>query len=288
MPLMLAYLAYIFTLGRPKHPLKKWTAFTRHKLWDHYAGYFPVRLVIPRHVQDKFDPQANYFFIYHPHGIHGFGAIAVFSLDSTLSSLLPGINVHAQTLKINFFVPFWRELHRLCGHGDASASCIRRTLGSGPGESVLLVVGGASESLLASPNTNELRLQSRRGFVKIALQEGSPLVPVYAFGENDVYRIPRIAGSAWWRRVGEKFRKVTTFVLPLFLGRGWFNYSFGILPHRRPITVVVGEPLPVPKIPQPTSEDLQDWHDKYVTALKRLFDEYRAVYDVESSGLRIH
>ncbi|RNF24910.1 putative diacylglycerol acyltransferase, partial [Trypanosoma conorhini] len=166
------------------------------------------------------------------------------------------------------------------------ASVARWSLG--PGESVLLVVGGASESVLASPNTNELRLQNRRGFVKIALQEGSPLVPVYAFGENDVYAIPRVATSAWWRRVEKLFRKATTFGFPLFLGRGWFNYSFGILPHRRPITVVVGEPLLVPKIPQPTAEDLQEWHDKYVTALKRLFDEYRAVYDVESSGLRIH
>ncbi|RNF19497.1 putative diacylglycerol acyltransferase, partial [Trypanosoma conorhini] len=112
MPLMLAYLVYIFTLGRPKHPLKKCVAFTRHRLWGLYRNYFPVRLVIPRHVRAKFDPQANYFFIYHPHGIHSFGAIATFSLDFTLSSLLPGITVHVQTLKLNFFIPFWRELHR--------------------------------------------------------------------------------------------------------------------------------------------------------------------------------
>ncbi|KAF5224618.1 diacylglycerol acyltransferase [Trypanosoma cruzi] len=288
MPFMVAYLVHIFTFGQPRHPLRKNTAFTRLKIWRHYGAYFPVRLVIPCRVREKFEPQKNYFFVYHPHGIHGFGAIANFTLDATVSSLLPGIIIHAQTLKLNFYIPFWRELQRLCGNGDASEGCIRRTLRSGPGESVLLVVGGARESLLASPRTNELSLQSRRGFVRIALQEGSPLVPVYAFGENDVYRIPRAAGSRWWRRVNAILRKVLSFGFPLFVGRGWFNYCFGVLPHRRPIYVVVGEPLPVPKIPQPTPGDLQEWHDKYVAALKRLFDGYRAVYDVESSGLRIH
>ncbi|KEG13274.1 diacylglycerol acyltransferase [Trypanosoma grayi] len=287
MPLMVVYLVYIFTLGRPRHPLKKSSLFARLKLWRYYSDYFPVRLVIPRYVRRQFDASKNYFFIYHPHGIHGFGAIAKFGLGANVDNLLPGIRVHTQTLKMNFFIPFWRELTILCGSGDASADCIRRTLRAGPGESVLLVVGGAQESLLAKPNTNELTLRARKGFVRIALQEGTPLVPVYAFGENDVYRIPRVAESEWWRRVEGRIRKYTTFAVPLFVGRGWFNYCFGVLPHRRPIVVVVGEPMPVPKIPDPTPQELQEWHDKYVAALHQLFNEHRGVYDVESSGLRI-
>ncbi|KAH9599488.1 Diacylglycerol acyltransferase [Trypanosoma melophagium] len=288
MPFMVAYLVYIFTLGRPKHPLKKNQNFTRLKLWQYYSDYFPVRLVIPRYVRRQFDPSKNYFFIYHPHGIHGFGAISKFTLNNTASDLLPGICIHTQTLKMNFYVPFWRELTCLSGSGDASADCIRRTLRSGPGESVLLIVGGAKESLLAKPNTNELTLQRRKGFVRIALQEGTPLVPVYAFGENDVYRIPRMAESRLWKRIERTLRKYTTFAIPIFVGRGWFNYGFGILPHRRPIVVVVGAPLIVPKIPNPTEEELQEWHDKYVLALQQLFNDHHGVYAVESSRLRIH
>ncbi|ORC89654.1 diacylglycerol acyltransferase [Trypanosoma theileri] len=288
MPFMVAYLVYIFTIGRPKHPLKRNQTFTHLKLWQYYSDYFPVRLVIPRYVRRQFDSSKNYFFIYHPHGIHGFGAIAKFTLNDAASALLPGIHIHTQTLKMNFYVPFWRELACLSGSGDASADCIRRTLRSGPGESVLLVVGGAQESLLAKPNTNELTLQRRKGFVRIALQEGTPLVPVYAFGENDVYRIPRMAESQLWKRVERVLRKCTTFAIPLFVGRGWFNYGFGILPHRRPIVVVVGEPLIVPKIPNPTEEELQEWHDKYVWALQQLFNDHHGVYGVESSSLRIH
>ena len=43
------------------------------------------------------------------------------------------------------------------------------------------------------------------------------------------------------------------FSMPIFHGRGIFNYSLGLLPHRRPLNVVIGAPIPVPKV-EPTSE----------------------------------
>ena len=49
--------------------------------------------------------------------------------------------------------------------------------------SVMVIAGGASESLDARPNTNLLTLNKRKGFVRIALIRGIPLVPVFSFGE---------------------------------------------------------------------------------------------------------
>lgn len=286
MPFIFAYCVYM-VLTKPKHPLKKRQWLVSSSIWHHYRDYFPIRLVVPKDVRQKFTKTANYMFIYHPHGIHGFGAMINFTFDANhLSQLLPGITVHVQTLAMNFWIPFWRELFTLSGSGDASASCIKRTLAAGPGESVMLVVGGAEESLLSMPNTNDLTLQKRKGFVRLALESGAPLVPVYGFGENNVYD-NLAAGRPKLQKFLLKAQKLLGFALPLIHGRGWFNYHFGILPHRRPIVVVVGAPLEVPRILKPSKEEIDEWHAKYIDALKELYLENKDVYDLKSTGMRI-
>ena len=93
---------------------------------------------------------------------------------------------------------------------------------------------------MAKPNANDLLLFKRKGFIKIALQEGTPLVPVYGFGENNVYNVADIAKAPGVQRLLELFKRYAGFAIPLVRGRGFFNFSFGILPHRRPIFVVIG------------------------------------------------
>ena len=58
---------------------------------------------------------------------------------------------------------------------------------SGKGQSIMLAIGGATESLYAGPGTMDLVLCRRKGFVRVALQTGASLVPVINFGENKVY-----------------------------------------------------------------------------------------------------
>lgn len=64
------------------------------------------------------------------------------------------------------------------------------------------------------------------------------MVPVYAFGENDVfYQVSNPRGSML-RKIQNKIQKTVAFAPCLFYGRGIFQYTFGMLPHRRPINVV--------------------------------------------------
>ncbi len=42
-----------------------------------------------------------------------------------------------------------------------------------------------------------------------------------------------------------------------------------MLPYRKPITVVVGKPIPVEKVENPTSEQILAMHAKYISALVR-------------------
>ena len=280
-PIAIVYLIYMWW-SRPMHPVKRKSWLFKHPMWEHLRDYFPVRLVVPRAARRLIVPPKNYIFCYHPHGVHSFGVLGSFVSDANdVDRWLPGITIHPQTLGINFWIPFWRELGLGLGLGDASAACIRKTLASGPGESVLIVVGGAEESLLSSPNTNDLLLTKRKGFVKIALQTGSPLVPIFGFGETNCYG-NWADGRPWLQRILKMSQKKLGFAIPAVKGRGWFTYSGGFLPHRRQIITVVGEPLAVPKIANPTPKDIDEWHHRYVECLLRLYRENKDVYDLQS------
>ena len=64
------------------------------------------------------------------------------------------------------------------------------------------------------------------------------LVPVYSFGETDVYeQVPNPDGSSL-RRLQNWLTKMIGFAPPVFHGRGIFNYSVGLLPYRKPIYTV--------------------------------------------------
>ena len=53
-----------------------------------------------------------------------------------------------------------------------SKRSIRNFLQSGPGRAMVIVIGGAAESLDARPGTYDLTLRERKGFVKLALTTG--------------------------------------------------------------------------------------------------------------------
>ena len=63
-------------------------------------------------------------------------------------------------------------------------------------------------------------------------------MPCFSFGENDIYdQAPNPKGSLL-RNIQERLRKICGFASPIFQGRGIFQYSFGLLPQRRPINTV--------------------------------------------------
>jgi 1-acyl-sn-glycerol-3-phosphate acyltransferase len=150
------------------------------------------------------------------------------------------------------------------------------------GISVVVVVGGAHEALNARPATNDLTLARRLGFVRLALQHGASLVPVYSFGENAVYRqlVPNPPGSLV-RRLQELLLRWFGYSLPLISG-------VGLLPLPRRITTVIGTPVPVPLRPHPTLAEVLEVHGRYVRALQALFDEYKDVAgDADEAALNV-
>jgi len=111
------------------------------------------------------------------------------------------------------------------------------------------------------------------------LKCGADLLPSFSFGEQLIYNYPKNPAGSLLRRFQEGAKSLLSFSPVIFFGRGIFQYSFGILPHRRPINVVIGSPIPVGgPIENPTKAEVDELHEKYMKALEMLYNEYNDRY----------
>eukprot|EP00891_Asterochloris_glomerata_P008927 jgi/Astpho2/8927/Aster-x1550 len=132
--IMLAYFAYIWTVGRRDVASCSYTSswVKNWRLWGLYASYFPIRLVKTA----ELDPAGRYIFAQHPHGVLSLSTWASFCSNAcNLPSCFPGIDLHLC------------ETH-LC------PSCADRA--------VLLAVGGAQEALLTRSGGMDIILDQRK------------------------------------------------------------------------------------------------------------------------------
>ncbi|ODV81511.1 DAGAT-domain-containing protein, partial [Suhomyces tanzawaensis NRRL Y-17324] len=93
----------------------------------------------------------------------------------------------------------------------------------------------------------QLVLNKRKGFVKLAIELGNVcLVPVFAFGEVDIYKLNIPKPGSWGYTFQRWMKSTFLFTLPFFSARGVFIYDFGIVPYRNPINICLGKPIHIP------------------------------------------
>ncbi|XP_063058821.1 diacylglycerol O-acyltransferase 2 [Engraulis encrasicolus] len=264
----------IFDWNTPKQGGRRSSWVRNWAVWTYFRDYFPIRLIKTHDLL----PSRNYIFGYHPHGILCFGAFCNFGTEATgFSSKFPGIRPSLATLAGNFRMPVLRDYLMSGGICPVNRNSIEHLLSrNGSGNAVVIVVGGAAESLECAPGVNSVTLKNRKGFVKLALQQGADLVPVYSFGENEVYQQLLFEEGSWWRFAQRKMQKLIGFAPCVFHGCGLFSSeSWGLMPFCKPITTVVGEPITVPKTENPSPEVVDMYHAMYIRSLVTLFDKHK-------------
>nr|CAI9692182.1 unnamed protein product [Rangifer tarandus platyrhynchus] len=255
------------------------SAFIKHlTLRKYLKDYFPISLVKTA----ELDPSRNYLAAYHPHGIMGIGTVTNLCTEATgFSSIFPGIRPHLMTLNMFFQIPFIRDYIMLGGLVSADKESAAHILSREGGGNLLgIVVGGVQESLDARPGAYKLVLRNRKGFIRLALMHGAALVPIFSFGENDMFDQIENSPGSWLRWFQEQILKIVGASIPLFYGRGVFQYSFGLMPCCRPINTVVGKPIEVKKTPHPSQEEVDRLHQHYMKELENLFEAHKLKYNV--------
>ena len=144
--------------------------------------------------------------------------------------------------------------------------------------------------LLGDDNPDEiiLYLKKRKGFVKLALEHGSSIIPAFSFGVDGSY--------GYWLPKGkivEKVGRAIGFLPMIFWGRWGLPLGFA-RPNK--ISMVVGEAIEVGKGGKPGKpikredidpKDIERVHDVFCEKMVELFENHKDLYGYGGRTLKI-
>jgi 2-acylglycerol O-acyltransferase 2 len=206
------------------------------------------------------------FYAIHPHGAFCLGWSILFTHRKM-------INVRFCFSPALYYSPFFHLWCRLTGNpGKADKASMVKYMKRG--ENVALPPGGFEEATLTNLHKDRVYIRKRLGFIKLALQHGYDVIPVYCFGENQTYWNMQ---GAWKVRLWMNSLGIPSILI-------WGAWFLPLLPKRSEIGlyVVCGDALELPRIENPTKEQVREWHDKYVAALINLYERHKiSIYGEE-------
>jgi len=241
------------------HPLPRCDDWLRKsRLTLAVYKYFSYRFCWSGNAKEEVEKCGAWIGVAPPHG--------VLPLANILS--IAAVNTFAFTrftgsaASVVLHTPFLRYLS-LYGIMDVSGKSI--TTANSKGISVGVVPDGIAGIFRCSSSDEVVVLKKRKGLAKLALKTGHALVPAYSIGNTTVF-------SAWydpWGVMESASRKLQAAVFP-FWGRAYLP-----IPRRCNVTMLIGAPLVVTKVDNPTQEQVDELHDKLLAEFVRLFDTHK-------------
>lgn len=237
----------------------------------------------------------QYIVAWHPHG--AFTISSLYFVSHWAAKAHPWVTdkgrdyLYCAVAPLLLQIPGLCEFLLLCNARSVEKKSFDTLLNSGA--SVAVQPGGLREQVETDDQCERIFFPARLGFIRMAMKHGTPLLPIYCFGENQLYRT-----APWVRRLNKWFFKNLGTGSLVVLGIFGLPNS-PILPNPGMLPVFRGglhlrfgcEPVDIgPRNENPTDEEVEAAFQKYVAAVRKLFDAHKDAClppDVAARGLEV-
>jgi len=225
--------------------------------------YFGLKLVFED--KEKHTSCGPAILVLEPHDVL---PVSIFALSDYLGYNEGHTGIGCLT-SICFAIPLMKHIYTWASAASVDKSNILRLMKEG--KTITVCPGGAQEVTYMTADEDDitLYLKKRMGLVKLALQFGRPLIPVFTFNQRSTYSFS-IPTSPLIRAIGKQLG----FIPMVFYGVLGLPFS---MPKPTPLTVVVGQPIPVPKVQESEMSDelVCKYHTQLLEAIEKLFHTHK-------------
>lgn len=253
-----AFLIIILSLGMIRiMPLFSFLDKTSRRLFPDFFSKLESNIKESFKVRETSLDEGKYIFMWYPHGV--FPSSIYFHTQTQITNWPKHLHSKGVVFSNLQWLPFTTEMFQESNIIPSDYYPMKKALET---SSISLLPGGMREMLYE----DTVILEKRRGIFKLALETGTPLVPVLSKGESELCKaidIPDIL---------QDFLKPFDMCLPIPTWKT-FTKIMGITqnPLKDPVYTVIGEPIEVQKIEEPSEQQIAELKQKYIDSLKQMY-----------------
>jgi hypothetical protein len=244
---------------------KHWDDFMYSWIWGVWREYFDFAYD-DTSFKGKLKDDARYIFFEFPHGIFPMGE---FISASVIREITPNKMICGSGANVVFMFPVMRQIMAWIGTKPAGKEYFSQTFEEGNYAAV--IPGGIAEMYLVDKNNKEVEsiyFKNRGNTVKMAIQQGANIIPVFFFGNTQLFSV--IGSNNWLAKLSRKLKASIVF----FYGRNYLP-----VPYRHPLKMISGEIVEVKQIDNPSEQEIQEIMEKVIKSIQDVYEKKKPVWE---------